>query len=35
MAVGPQTWQTEILDANALQNVNMIIFPPGQHFTAL
>ena len=31
---GPQTWQPEILDANVLENINMIIFPPGQHFVA-
>lgn len=31
---GPQTWQIEILDSNALDGINMIIFTPGQHFTA-
>jgi hypothetical protein len=34
LAKGPQTWQPEILDANVLNEINMIIFPPGQHFTA-
>jgi hypothetical protein len=29
---GPQTWQVEILDANVLDDINQIIFPPGHHF---
>jgi len=34
LPLGPQTWQPEILDANVLDDIDMIIFPPGQHFTA-
>ncbi len=29
---GPRTWQVEILDANVLDEINQIIFPPGHHF---
>jgi hypothetical protein len=34
LPLGPQTWQPEIVDANVLEQVNIIIFPPGQHFVA-
>lgn len=34
LPLGPMTWQPEILDANVLEEVNQIIFPPGQHFDA-
>jgi hypothetical protein len=34
LPTGPQTWQIEILDANQLDHIDQIIFPPGQHFVA-
>lgn len=32
LASGPQTWEVEILDANVLDEIDQIIFPPGHHF---
>jgi hypothetical protein len=34
LTTGPQTWQVEILDSNLLDQINMIVFTPGQHFDA-
>ena len=34
LPAGPLTWQVEILDANRLDAINQIIFPPAQNFVA-
>ena len=33
LPVGPQTWQVEILDANVLDGIDMIVFTSAVHFT--